>query len=188
MLSVRSFGSQTVAVRLGCLQMDSRCEPSSGRGGLTAWWVGSGLRFVPAQLGKSSPVLMYRGWITWPVCPSHSSHEMSQPLLNQKHAWPLLPVTLRGSSLPAKGLVHQNMKGISVGTVPFQGATSASRALRGGGWVTAPCAEARTARRRSRRSSGWVIYSHCAIGFGEEGVKQESTLTSCSICFLGTAQ
>ena len=60
-------------------------------------------------------------------------------MLTQKHAWPLLPESLRGSVEPASGWAHQLgvVKGIGSGTVPFQGATTPSIACRGLGWVTA---------------------------------------------------
>eukprot|EP01049_Picozoa_sp_SAG25_P018277 SAG25_NODE_5170_length_693_cov_1.296296_1_plen_204_part_10 len=61
---------------------------------------------------------------------------------NQKHAWPLEPLRLRGSVLPASGKGHQPVNGsppsLVVGTLPFQGEIFPSTALRGRGLVMAP--------------------------------------------------
>jgi hypothetical protein len=60
--------------------------------------------------------------------------------LNQKHAWPFTPVTFRLSKpcAEADGEAHQNINGISCGTLPFHGARLPSIAWRGGGNETAP--------------------------------------------------
>ena len=76
---------------------------------------------------------------TWPVSPSHADDPMSQPFENQKQAWPLAPVRLRGS-LPAAaalGCAHQLglSNGMGHGTAPDQGVTSPSTALRLGGMI-----------------------------------------------------
>jgi hypothetical protein len=41
-----------------------------------------------------------------PDVPSHLSHPMSQPLLNQKQAWPFEPESLRGSVESLSGWAH----------------------------------------------------------------------------------
>merc|ERR1712216_352055 len=96
----------------------------------------------PPQLG-GEPLPMYLNFteqqgIFWPVSPSHLPEPMSQPLLNQKQAWPLLPVMFRGSSTDDEGFAHQFglSNGIGyLGTLPFQGAILPSMACLGGG----PC-------------------------------------------------
>ena len=55
---------------------------------------------------------------------------MIGPLLNQKHAWPLLPTSFLGSLLSAEGKAHQLgvVNGTGFGTSPFQGASVPSMA------------------------------------------------------------
>jgi len=74
---------------------------------------------------------------------------VSQPLLNQKHAWPFFSVRLCSfcPAASALGLGHQNWNGIgNAGTDRFHGSVSASIAWRGGGIVTAPCGVTSTTR------------------------------------------
>jgi len=76
------------------------------------------------------------------VLPSHSSHPIAQPLLNQKHAWPFEPVMFRSSVVAAsrEGNGHQGSKGRGCGTGPPQGFSLESIAFLGGGYVSAECA------------------------------------------------
>ena len=166
MFMVRYSGSQSVALRLGSLQMLRRLLPS-GRlpvpftlVGTQPWPHGS---FVVHGGRSPPPVQLNSGCTTCPVCPSHSSHEMSQPLLKKKQAWPLLPVSLRGSLASLSGCAHQNMKGIlsTLGTVLFHGCTLPSIALRGLGIVTAPWPAA-VETSPARASERWTIISSYA--------------------------
>ena len=79
---------------------------------------------------------------SWPLLPSHELEPMSQPLLNQKQAWPLEPVRLRSSTAPFDGIGHHGSKGSGWGTAPPHGCLSESTAFRGLGIVRAECAEA----------------------------------------------
>ena len=77
-----------------------------------------------------------------PVEPSHASQLRSQPLENQKQAWPLDPVRLRSSTAPLDGKGHHGSKGNGCGTAPPHGCLSESTEFRGLGIVIAECAEA----------------------------------------------
>eukprot|EP01045_Picozoa_sp_COSAG04_P028398 COSAG04_NODE_4393_length_2123_cov_1.709980_2_plen_237_part_00 len=114
---------------------------------------GSGRTPLPAHQSPG-PVASEMKWglkliACAPVEPLHSSQLVSQPLLNQKHAWPFFSVRLCSfcPAASALGLGHQNWNGIgNAGTDRFHGSVSASIAWRGGGIVTAPCGVTSTTR------------------------------------------
>ena len=132
MLRERSLGSQIVGFRSGNATVAGRAAVRLK----LATNLGSAVSPSPDQDGGvpfTAPLIRNFGTqqgIFCPAKPSHLSHPMSQPmtpplrtvttlssakcgvnhcapLLNQKHAWPLEPVSCRGSAVCAEGDSHQ---------------------------------------------------------------------------------
>eukprot|EP00665_Eupelagonemidae_sp_cell47_P014664 gene14665-biopygen11746 len=79
---------------------------------------------------------------------------MSQPLLNQKQAWPLTPDTFRGSALRRSADAHQNMNGTLSGTLPFRHSDRGSGRRQIWGYAEHECIEGRGRDHPNRRVMG----------------------------------
>ena len=134
-----------------------------------------GPNWIGLPVGTHAVSLQSNDGIGPRVLPSHSSHPIAHPLLNQKHACPFDPEMLRSSVEAAcrDGNGHQGSKGRGCGTSPPQGISLESTAFLGGGYVNAEWAWAFDESRARPRTKGNFT-----------GVVGVSILFSCNDCFL----